>query len=248
MKKSALGMAFATALIAAAARCVELDGRKLDGVVLGHEDVMKGGTLHFAGGVARGPEFEYRFDASAAPELDDWMQHKMAPAIRKWYPKLVEMFPSEGWKPYRKLTFRFREIDVPAYASGSEVVFDRKWIKENPGDVGCGIHELFHVVQGDYRNAPGWLLEGIADYVRWYLYEPESHGCDMDLSSDEVHYDGAYRVSANFLDFVERKHPGTVRELNALCRRGKYDEKTYWKKRTGKGVKELEAEWKNQSN
>ena len=56
----------------------------------------------------------------------------------------------------------------------------------------------------------------------------------------------ALPISANFLDFVERKYPGTVRELNALCRQGKYDEKTYWKKRTGKVVKELETEWKRQ--
>ena len=69
----------------------------------------------------------------------------------------------------------------------------------------------------------------------------------MNLSSPKVRYDGGYRMSANFLDFVERKFPGTIRELNSLCRQGKYGEETYWKKRTGKSVKELEAEWKNQS-
>lgn len=228
----------------AVSRAVELNGRRLDGVVIRHEDVMKGGTLHFAGGVVSGPEFEYTFDASAAPELEEWLQRKMAPAVRKWYPKLVEMFPSEGWKPHRKLTFRFKKIDVPAYTTGFEVTFDRKWIKENPGDVGCGIHELFHVIQGRYRKAPDWLTEGIADYVRFYLYEPESRGCAMDVRRDDIHYNGSYRVSANFLNFVEKKHPGTVKELNALCRQGKYDENSYWQKRTGKTVLELEQEWK----
>ena len=97
-------------------------------------------------------------------------------------------------------------------------------------------------------NAPDWLTEGIADYVRFYLYEPEAHGCDMDLRSKNARYDGMYRVSANFLDFVERRHPGVVKELNALCRQGKYKEETYWKKRTGKTVKELEKEWKSQGD
>ena len=53
---------------------------------------------------------------------------------------------------------------------------------------------------------------------------------------------------ANFLDFVERRHPGVVKELNALCRQGKYDEGAYWKKRTGKTVKEFEKEWKRQGD
>ena len=228
-----------------ASRAVEFDGRRLEGVKISHSDIMKGGTLRFAGGSA---EYEYVFDASAAPELGQWMKTQLAPVIRKWYPKLVEMFPSEGWQAPKKLTFNFKDdIDYPAYTSGSAVTFSRKWINENPEDVGCGIHELFHVVQNGYRGKKtGWLQEGIADYVRWYLYEPEAHGCDMKLDSDKVRYNSSYRVSANFLNFVEKKYPGTVRELNALCRTGKYDEETYWKKRTGKDVLELEREWKDQ--
>ena len=78
--------------------------------------------------------------------------------------------------------------------------------------------------EGRVAVLPEWLTEGILDYVRFYLFEPESHGCDMVLRSAEARYDGKYRVSANFLDFVERRHPGVVKELNALCRQGKYDE------------------------
>ena len=227
-----------------ASRSVELNGRKLDGVVVSHDDIMKGGTLGFKGGTT---DFDYVFDTTGAPELDAWTRQNVVPLVRRWYPKLVEMFPSEGWKASRRVWFRFtNESDCPAYASGYCVTMSRKWFKENPGDVGCIVHEMFHVVQGGYRNAPDWLTEGIADYVRFYLYEPEAHGCDMDLRSKDVRYDGMYRVSANFLDFVERRHPGVVKELNALCRQGKYKEETYWKKRTGKTVKELEKEWKSQ--
>ena len=231
----------------APSRSVSFNGRNLDGVVMRHADVVNGGTLHFAGGVAKNQEFEYVFDSSAAPELDDWLQNRMAPAIRKWYPKLVEQFSSDGWKPPKKIKFRFKEnIDCPAYAAGNAVTFSKSWIKENPGDVGCGIHELFHVVQGGYHRCPGWLTEGLADYVRFYLYEPESKGCEMNVARNGVRYNNSYRVSANFLNFVEKKYPGTVKELNALCRQGKYDEKTYWEGRTGKTVEELEQDWKRQ--
>ena len=190
-------------------------------------------------------KYEYAFDTSGAPELAEWTEKTLASAVKEWYPKFVAMFPSEGWKPHGKVTFGYKEaIDCPAYTSDADVTIDRKWIADNPDDVGCAIHELFHVVQGGYHRAPDWLTEGIADYARFYLFEPESHGCDMDVMSGECRYNGAYRVSANFLNFVESRYPGTVRELNALCRQGKYDEKTYWPERTGKSVFELEDEWK----
>ena len=225
---------------------VELNGRKLDGVTVSHDDIMNGGALGFVGGTS---EYNYVFDTSGAPELAAWTKQNIVHVVREWYPKLVEMFPSEGWKASRKVKFRFtNESDYPAYASANCVTLGRPWFRENPGDIGCIIHELFHVVQGRYRNSPDWLTEGIADYVRFYLFEPESHGCDMVLRSSAARYDGKYRISANFLDFVERRHPGVVKELNALCRQGKYDEETYWKKRTGKTVKELETEWKSQGN
>ena len=196
--------------------------------------------------VACDASFEYVFDTSGAPELKEWTEANLVPVVREWYPKFVEMFPSDGWKPFKKLTFRYEEgIDCAAYTVKSEVTLNPKWIKENPGDVGCAVHELFHVIQdGGYCKSPGWLTEGIADYARWYLFEPESHGCDMDVTASKVRYNDAYRVSANFLNFVESRHPGVVRELNALCRQGKYVEADFWTNRTGKTVLEFEDEWK----
>lgn len=222
------------------------EGEKVEGAVIRHDDILKGGILAFVGASEK---YDYIVDTSAAPELDQWMRTKMLPAVRKWYPKLVEMFSSEGWEVSKRIVFNFdaREESPPAYMCGDVVTFGRKWISGKREEVGCGIHEICHIVQDDYiGEKTSWLQEGIADYVRWYLFEPESHGCDMDITSDEVRYDCGYRESANFLNFIERKYPGTVRELNALCRQGKYDEETYWKKRTGKCVNELETEWKNQ--
>ena len=113
-----------------------------------------------AAGTAAGP-LEVEFDTSGAPELEKWTNEKLAPVVREWYPKLVEMFPSEGWRPHRKVVFCFKEgIDCPAYASGPKVITLRSWFKDNPDDIGCAIHELFHVVQGGYRKAPKWLVEG----------------------------------------------------------------------------------------
>jgi hypothetical protein len=56
------------------------------------------------------------------------------------------------------------------------ITISGKWITEHPDDLGMVIHELVHVVQGypNSRHKAGWLVEGIADYIRWWRYEPEA--------------------------------------------------------------------------
>ncbi len=57
-------------------------------------------------------------------------------------------------------------------------------------------------------------------------------------------YDGSYRVTANFLNWVTTQYdPQIVQKLNAVARAGKYREEL-WKEATGKTVQELGDEWK----
>ena len=84
------------------------EGEKVEGAVIRHDDILKGGTLAFVGASEK---YDYIVDTSAAPELDQWMRTKMLPVVRKWYPKLVEMFPSEGWKAPKSITFKFDARD-----------------------------------------------------------------------------------------------------------------------------------------
>lgn len=219
----------------------ELDGRRLDGVVIDHESIMNGATLSFKGH-AKDVVYDYVFDVSAAPEMLDWTRSVLAPTVRTWYPKIVDAISSPAAAP-KKVTIAFKSgINVPAYCTRAKVVLNTQWIKDNPNDIGCPIHELVHFVQNGYRNTPGWICEGIADYIRFYLFEPESNGTILDVKN--IRYDGSYRISANFIAFVEKKHPGTVRELNYLCHRGKYDGDAFWRRRTGMGVEDLAKEWK----
>ena len=54
---------------------------------------------------------------------------------------------------------------------------------------------------------PGWLVEGIADYIRWFLYEPESRGAEITAANiSKARYDMSYRGSANFLNWVAEPH------------------------------------------
>ena len=89
----------------------------------------------------------------------------------------------------------------------------------------------------------------MADYFRWFKYEPQSHGADVIWMSKRgknfsPRYNGSYRITANFLNWTTEKYDhNLVTELNAAMRGGTYNEEI-WKKLTGKTVQELGAEWK----
>ena len=195
----------------------------------------------------------YRFaiDYTAAPELEAWSKQKLAPVVMEWYPKLIGLLPSEGFRPLREIRIRLKDDmgGTPAYAAGNEICLNHPWIvSELRGEaVGSVVHEMTHVVQSYGRGpkrAPGWLVEGIADYTRWFLYEPQTRGARITKRHGNVRYDNSYRVTANFLDWCQRTYDkDLVRKLNAAARTGQYDE-AIWKQATGKTVQELGDEWK----
>jgi hypothetical protein len=129
-----------------------------------------------------------------------------------------------------------------AYTSGNTIVIAADWVKKHADDYGMVIHELTHVVQA-YRGGgnPGWLVEGVADYIRFFKYEPGKLG---PINADRAHYYDSYRVTAAFLAYVTEEYDKElVRKLNQRMREGKYKEEV-WKDLTGKTVKELDEEWR----
>jgi hypothetical protein len=148
-----------------------------------------------------------------------------------------------------------------AATGGNRVTANSDWLKRelNREAVGSLVHEEVHVVQRygggrrsnpDFKRPPGWLVEGIPDYLRWFLYEPQSHGADAVFfkgrRNQNFKYDGLYRVSANFLNYVVQKYDkdkNLITKLNAACRQGKYTD-DFWKDFAGKTIDELNDEWK----
>jgi hypothetical protein len=196
-------------------------------------------------------------DVSAAPDLKDWAETKLLPTCDEWYPIIVKMLPSEGFTASDHFTIQFRtnmRRGIPAATGGGRVACNVEWFRRNmKGEaLGAVVHEMVHVVQqyGAARrnnpNAtqnPGWLVEGIADYIRWFKYEPQSHGADI-RDASRAKYDASYRITANFLNFVTEKYDkDLVTKLNAACRQGKYSPEL-WKQITGKTAEELSEEWK----
>lgn len=207
---------------------------------------------------AEGGKFQFTIDATDAPDLKDWSQKDLMPLVQQWYPCLVRMLPSEGYQAPTDIIFRFRTDagDIPAYAIDSVVHLNAQWFlgELDREALGAVVHEMVHLVQNyglandtnsNPTPTPGWLVEGIADYIRWFLYEPQTKGAAIPKDRvSAVNYDSSYRVSGNFLNWVmENYDKEIVRKLNAAAREGRYTGRV-WKEWTGKTVEELGREWK----
>jgi hypothetical protein len=193
-------------------------------------------------------------DTTGLPDdMKAWANSKLLPTCKLWYPKLVADLPSPGFAAPRTVTIGFKPDSemkgTPAYTVGNHVTCNIEWYgKQRNGEaVGATIHELVHVVQQykfGRKNVPFWLQEGIPDYLRWYTFEPEKHGCRIrDVS--QANFDKAYRTSANFLDWATLTYDkDLVRKVNAALREGRYTD-DLWKTLThGKTLPQLNDDWK----
>ncbi|HNY27560.1 MAG TPA: DUF1080 domain-containing protein [Candidatus Sumerlaeota bacterium] len=202
-------------------------------------------------------KYKITIDTTEAPDLTEWAHQELAPVVRTWYPKLVELLPSEGYEAPAQASIVFSaNMRGVAATGGTRVRCAADWFRhELQGEAkGAVVHELVHVVQSygaarrtnpNPSRTPGWVVEGITDYVRWFLYEPETHGAEIDSRSlSQARYDANYRVSANFLNWVTTTYDKElVRKLNAAAREGRYSDEL-WKTATGHSVEELGDQWK----
>jgi hypothetical protein len=202
--------------------------------------------------VSSDKKYTFIIEASKAPELMEWAEKELVPVIKTWYPKTVALLPSKGYSAPTTVTFEFKDDmkGTPAYAVGNRISLNHQWFSSQlKGEArGSVVHEMTHVVQqyGHGSNhVPGWVTEGIPDYVRWFLYEPQSHGAEITKNNiASAKYDGNYRISANFLNWVQKtKDKDLILQLNTVGREGTYSEEL-WKKWTGKTVQELNDDWK----
>lgn len=193
-------------------------------------------------------------DTSKAPGLENWATNQLAPVLAAWYPKITALLPSPDFNAPTNFKITIKPMNGVAYTAGRNVTANSAWLeKELKGEaLGALVHELVHVVQQFHsRRNPGWLVEGSADYIRWFLYDADKHGADMVWFQKRgkkfsPHYNDSYRVTANFLNWVSEKYDKEiVTQLNAAMREGKYDE-NLWQKYTGKPLSELGDEWEKE--
>jgi hypothetical protein len=184
---------------------------------------------------------EFTVDVRDAPEMKEWAE-KAARICERQYPMINEELKDARFQPPCRVRMRMEKMDGVAYTSGDEITGSVAYFKRHPDDIGAMVHETVHVVQS-YRlpGNPGWLVEGVADYIRFFKYEPGNLG---PINARRARYDGSYRVTAAFLAYLTEKYDKEiVRKLNKLMREGEY-KKEVFQKITGKSLEQLGTEWR----
>lgn len=134
----------------------------------------------------------------------------------------------------------FKSMPGVAHALGRELTFSLEHLQKHPDDAaGVGVHELTHVIQGygaNYRGANVWITEGMADYVRFGLFEGGRYGFTHDAKTQN--YDSSYRVTGRFLGWCEARKPGLVKALHAALSSGG-EGVPVWERHSGATLPEL---------
>ncbi|RFM30579.1 basic secretory protein-like protein [Deminuibacter soli] len=164
--------------------------------------------------------------------------------------KMVDAFftvyPKEAAR-YNKATLKTVTFVIdPSYdgvaATGDGVArYNPIWLLKHPEDIDVVTHEVMHIVQAYPDDAgPGWLTEGIADYVRYdYGVNNAAAKWALPAFAPTQHYDNAYRITARFLVWLEKnKKAGIVQTLDKSMRTKTYTPEI-WKKLTGSTLDEL---------
>ncbi len=176
---------------------------------------------------------------SLDPDFDPALKKRMVETFFIIYPKLIKEYNKGADKEVNFV------ID-PAYdgvaaTGGGRIVYSPAYFKKNPGDIDVVTHEAMHVVQAyKGRSGPGWITEGIADYVR-YKFGVDNKGAGWALPEFKPtqKYDNSYRITARFFVWIERQgHKDFVQKLDAAMRGQAYT-KEFWKEQTGKNLDEL---------
>jgi hypothetical protein len=176
---------------------------------------------------------------SNAPDFSPTVMDAFIKTFFTVYPVLVEQYNKNASKKV------FFAVDTNyhgvAVTYNNRVFFNPEWFVKNPNDFDVVTHEVMHIVQSYGRNrVPVWVMEGIADYVRYKygLYNREANWMLPELKP-EHHYTGSYRITARFFAWLEeQRYPQIVNKLDKAARENKFSD-NIWKELTGYTIDEL---------
>lgn len=188
-------------------------------------------------------KFTLQFTCKSA-DFSEEINQKLISTFFEVYPTLVKTYNKNS---PRVVTFVVDpEYDGVAATSNDKVVFSVKYMSSHPNDIDVVTHEVMHIVQayGQRSGMPGWVTEGIADYVR-YAYGVNNEGAGWRLPdfSEKHSYQNSYRITARFFAWIEQNHKGVIRKLDQAGRDKAYEKGAIWQKLTGKTIDELWSEY-----
>lgn len=181
-------------------------------------------------------------DLSEAPDLTEWAR-KAEQQMESFWADTQALLYSDGFITPNMVNVVYRTgpgvTDVAATGGGIMTV-NSKWCRAHPEDTGLTVHETAHVIQSTPYN-PVWLVEGVADYIRWIKFEPQNYRARIDPVKSTYH--DSYRTTATFLAWCELHYDSRlVTKLNHNVRFGLYKSDQF-KQYCGKDVDTLWAEF-----
>jgi hypothetical protein len=172
-------------------------------------------------------EIKVKLDCSESPDSKAWAENA-AKIAREWFPKLAGLMDSGGVQPVKSITLHFKKMDGVAHSRGNTITISGNWIKKHPGDWGMLIHEMVHVIQAYRGGVPGWVTEGIADYIRFYIYEKTGDKA-CPVNPDRAKYTDSYRTTAAFFHWIVQNsgNKNFIIQLNERCRNRQYSDAVF---------------------
>jgi len=177
------------------------------------------------------------------PSFSAATKEKMVDAFFEVYPKLVKKYNRNA---ARKVVFVIDpEYKGVAATGGGVIRYNPTWLKDHPEDIDVVTHEVMHVVQAYGRGGgPGWLTEGIADYVRYkYGVNNVKGKWTLPAYKEGQSYTNSYRITARFLLWLQQHgHKKIVEQLDNASRTHTYKPEL-WQEFTGKTLDELWSDY-----
>lgn len=164
-------------------------------------------------------------DYSRAPDLAQWVTASVAPAIKQWYPVIGDALAApdyaDGCAIRIALDPNYTERVALTVAATGLITVNASYFRNNQRDIGAMIHEAAHVIQNYPPGAPYWIVEGIADWVRYYMYKDRNVG----MPPPSAYYTDGYATAAYFLEWVRANYdPALIRKINTAAHRGAYSD------------------------
>jgi hypothetical protein len=156
-----------------------------------------------------------------------------------WYPKMATQL---GWPatPLRStftLSSKANSGYYGAYVTGGDqMVISEEWLRDNvnrPAGQDIFIHEGMHVVQ-QYQGTPGWIVEGMADWFKYYTYN------NITTTNPTAYtYMNGYERAGYFFDWISKQYklPNFTKDLTAAATAGYSHD--FFIQQTGKPIGEL---------
>jgi hypothetical protein len=156
--------------------------------------------------------------------------------LEAWYPKFSALLASEAAPAPTAFTMVAKPTCGAGCVINNTIEVDPGWARDaltKPSHSDLFIHEGVHIMQ-PYRGAPGWVVEGMADWVKYYIY-----GSNTTTNPTTYTYLNGYERAGYFFNWIAAtyKLPNFTRDLHQISSTGfSYD---FFKQQTGKDVGQL---------